>query len=588
MYVKKAAYWILAVPVLLGVLTTGVTATADSPPAVYHHYFGQLHNHTKHSRSDQEYDPTDFGTPAEACTWARYTAGMDFFAVTDHSVFYYNDMGDWWRPPDYPWTESNPWTFDGGWNDIKSVESDVGADPPGCNDPGNFVAIGAYEMTWDPASKIGHINMFNTAEFATTRDPWRDINPRLNQTYNPANLDPALDFAVNQGDPFNYKSVVEYDPAFTGLQNYYRYLPTLADPPDRSTWPIGQFNHPGRSDCTFNQFDYWTPEIDKTMTLIEVGNKNDRYDYYYDIALSQGWHLAPTNGHDNHSGYPHSDNGYRTVVLAESLTRENIYDALRCRRVYSTEISDFKLTYTVNGQPMGSIINYEMPSALDFEISIDSDKITSGTVSKVTVISGSSRGFESVFTENLTGNSGVSFTLNNPKRGYYYVRIETGDAKRLTLSAPVWIEAPQTVIMRIDRKSAVVNGSRVEIAGGLTPVFSAEGRTMVPFRFLGESLDAGVKWDNNLGSVIVKYRGDTVVVPIDQYYIMFNGKRIPIDAPARLIDINGTLRTFVPLRAVAEILGFVAKYDANTGTIVVSEREIDLQQCVADYKKIAG
>jgi len=32
----------------------------------------------------------------------------------------------------------------------------------------------------------------------------------------------------------------------------------------------------------------------------------------------------------------------------------------------------------------------------------------------------------------------------------------------------------------------------------------------------------------------------------------------------------------------------VAKYDANTGTIVVSEREIDLQQCVADYKKIAG
>jgi len=582
---RKATSLILASLILLSLFATGVTVAADSSSTVYNHYFGQLHNHTRHSRGDQEGTSVNFGTLSDAYTWARYTAGMDFFAVTDHSDFYYNDMGDPWRPADYPWSESNPWTFDGSWREIKAAEASVSAVSPGFNDAGSFVAIGGYEMTWATTSKFGHINMLNTADFATARDPWRDINPRLNQAFNPnPNPDPDLDFAINQGDPFNYNSTVDSDPAFKGLQNYYNYLTTLGVPSDKNTLPTGQFNHPGTYYGAFNNFDYWTPEIDRVMTLIEVGNRDFRYnDPWYDMALSKGWHVAPTNGHDNHDGYPHADNGHRTVVMAESLSRENIYDAFRSRRVYSTEISDFKLTYTANGKPMGSVIDDKMPDALEFEININSAKITSGTDSKVSIIAGNSLGYEEIFKGSITGNSGISYTLHNPGHRYFYVKIETGVTKKLTISAPVCIEAPQTAVMRIDKKRALINGRGVEISGGLTPVFSAEGRTMVPFRFLSEAFDARVKWDDATGSVIVKYKGDTVVVPIDQNYITFNGKKVATDAPAQLININGTLRTFVPLRVITEILGFKVKYDMDTGTIVASEEEIDMPKCVAAF-----
>ena len=81
------------------------------------------------------------------------------------------------------------------------------------------------------------------------------------------------------------------------------------------------------------------------MALLEVRSPHQPAAYgYYDQALSLGWHVAPTN----------NDPSGRTVIYAQSLTEEGLYDAIRNRRVYATEDVDLSIHFSINGHRMGS------------------------------------------------------------------------------------------------------------------------------------------------------------------------------------------------------------------------------------------
>ena len=76
--------------------------------------------------------------------------------------------------------------------------------------------------------------------------------------------------------------------------------------------------------------------MDQRITLIEVGNGEGAigssgyfpsYEYYT-RALDKGWHVAPTNNQDNHKGNWGDSNTARSVVLADALTEDAIYDAI--------------------------------------------------------------------------------------------------------------------------------------------------------------------------------------------------------------------------------------------------------------------
>ena len=64
---------------------------------------------------------------------------------------------------------------------------------------------------------------------------------------------------------------------------------------------------------------------------------------YYDLALDEGWHVAPTNNQNNHNGQWGDASDARTVVLAKSLTEEALYAAMKDRRVYATQDSDLTI-----------------------------------------------------------------------------------------------------------------------------------------------------------------------------------------------------------------------------------------------------
>lgn len=110
------------------------------------------------------------------------------------------------------------------------------------------------------------------------------------------------------------------------------------------------------------------------------------------------------------------------------------------------------------------------------------------------------------------------------------------------------------VVFTIGKPTATVNGVEMDCKG--TPFVSGVGRTMVPFRFLGESIGAKVDYtlDEVSGGVkTVSYvlDGKSIVLTIGSKTAIVAGFEIELDAAPMIRDG----RTYVPLRFVTDALG---------------------------------
>ncbi|WP_052447398.1 CehA/McbA family metallohydrolase [Clostridium polynesiense] len=323
------------------------------------------------------------GTPEEAFKWAKETAKADFFAVTDHSNSLDNDVSA---------------TILDGSSSTEWKNLHITADK--YNETGKFAAIAGYEMTWSGSTGgWGHLNTFNTEGF------------------------------LSRNSKIGGKAI--------DLPMYYNELKKVPQ-------SISQFNHPGPTFGDFADFGYYDPQVDKVVTLIEVGNGEGAVrgsGYFpsygeYTRALDKGWHLAPTNNQDNHKGNWVTANTARTVVLAGDLTRESVYDALRNMRTYASEDNNLRIMYKVNNQVMGSFLSN--PSALDVNIQI-TDPDLKDNIGKVSIIS---NGGVVVASKEFTSNTAEWNLKLNPDYSYYYLRVDQAD-KDIAVTAPVWTGQPQ-------------------------------------------------------------------------------------------------------------------------------------------------
>ena len=98
-----------------------------------------------------------------------------------------------------------------------------------------------------------------------------------------------------------------------------------------------------------------------------------------------------------------------------------------------------------------------------------------------------------------------------------------------------------------------------------TPAYIENGRTMVPLRFISEALGEKVDWKAYTKTVLIGDNKASLV--IGEKEIEANGKKIAIDSPAVIKDA----RTFVPLRAISEILGAKVDWDASTRSVKISK-----------------
>lgn len=264
-------------------------------------------------------------------------------------------------------------------------------------------------MTWSGGP--GHINVFNSKGIVSRN------NTELNNKTNNAGMLAFYDLLVDAD---------EKDATATGTGSI-----------------IAQFNHPGTTFGYFDSFTGWDESRDSVMNLIEVGNGDGAiggtayfpsYEYY-DMCLSVGWHVAPTNGQDNHKGSWGDSNTARTVALTDTFTEEGIYEAMSARHIYSTEDQNLSVLYYLDETLQGGIIEGYDKDVVDISVSLSD--VDSEDLGYVYVIG--ENGAVLYTSDYLIGNTAdLSVTLNNTS-AYYYVKVVEKDGD-IAVTAPVWVD----------------------------------------------------------------------------------------------------------------------------------------------------
>jgi hypothetical protein len=240
------------------------------------------------------------GPPAEHFALAKAN-GYDFYIVTDHSQE--ADL----QPPS---PDNVKWAAT-----LKAAADATDA---------NFVAIAGYEHSENNGpGAVGHLNVFNSAEYLNAMAPHIDL-------------------------PY-----------------FFNWVKTAR--PNGDGPIVASFNHPGP-----HQYKNWAgrdPQITEIITMLEVinSNKNIHYEAFVN-ALDKGWKVSPVCGNDNHGLWGITHHTSRTFVLATEKTKAAILDAMKNRRTYASLDKNIQCTYTVNGSIMGSTLDH--PDDLAFDISI--------------------------------------------------------------------------------------------------------------------------------------------------------------------------------------------------------------------------
>ncbi len=309
------------------------------------------------------------GTVAEAFAQASGVEDLDFFAVTDHSNSFDSDtLGA---------LNQDGTSLSQAWRSGKAAAQSV--------TNGEFVGLYGFEMTWN--NGLGHISTFGTPGWASR----------------------------NQS---------AYQDLHTALETYYADLASVPG-------SVSQFNHPGAFYGDFEQFGHYSPEADRAITLMEVFNSDagDSWDAYI-RALDLGWHLAPTCSQDNHAGQFGSLDDGRTVVLANTLTEENLLSAMENYRVYATKDKDLEILYTLDGKRMGSRL-FDYGSQVTIQVSVRD--ITDGNEASLEVIGS---GGTVALTQSVSGSTSVNLPSDSP---YYLLRVTQADGD-VAVTAPIWLE----------------------------------------------------------------------------------------------------------------------------------------------------
>lgn len=313
------------------------------------------------------------GSVEEAFVYASKVENLDFFAVTDHSDSFDN-------------ADAGAIGADG-----RSISADWAAGKQAAASVTNedFVGLFGFEMTWPEDKQLGHISTFNTPGWQTR-------------------------------DQEDFENVP------TALEHYYKALTTVPG-------SVSQFNHPDIIHGDFERFDHYGPEYDEAISLLEIAGEDGAVDCeYYHLALDKGWHVAPTNNQNNHNGQWGDASRARTVILAETLTEEALYAAMKDRRVYATQDSDLTVYYTLNGAVMGSIL----PKSKEAEITVFLSDPTDAAIGNVEVVTDKGEVLAQQWVETPTKMLELSVSGGH---GYYYLRITQPDGD-VAVTAPVWMD----------------------------------------------------------------------------------------------------------------------------------------------------
>jgi hypothetical protein len=252
----------------------------------------------------------------------------------------------------------------------------------------------------------------------------------------------------------NYTNA-KYDGGYLSMDFFWRWFTAPVDQGGGAD-ALATFNHPGRREIgelipggfvspftpetevdgsDWNAFEH-VPAADDRMVGLELFNGSDYGDAdgihaagSYGEALDKGWHVGAIGAEDTHDvdwGLPSK---HKTVILASDLSRAGLREALMARRFYAVRSAGIAMTFTVNGQQMGSRLAPPAGEPLAFEATSDAPGATLELVT-----SGG---------EIVAGGAGTLSAQRpaSPGERWYFVRVRASDGRSVAYSSPVWVEA---------------------------------------------------------------------------------------------------------------------------------------------------
>lgn len=124
-----------------------------------------------------------------------------------------------------------------------------------------------------------------------------------------------------------------------------------------------------------------------------------------------------------------------------------------------------------------------------------------------------------------------------------------------------------------ERITVRIDGQTIAFTG-INPV-RTEGRVMVPLRTMAEAMGATVSWNNATRSITAELNSISLEVVINSLYSQRTITDSSGTSTSRVAKMEGTPilineNTVIPLRAVAEFLGYTVKWNEQTKTAELS------------------
>jgi len=177
-----------------------------------------------------------------------------------------------------------------------------------------------------------------------------------------------------------------------------------------------------------------------------------------------------------------------------------------------------------------------------------------------------------VYPESIKNNSGMFIVRLDTSKiglGTFKGKIYIKQNNHIVFTFPISIFNASPVIvlqLSIGHNKALVDEKEVTLDS--VPYIKKPGRTMVPMRFIAEGFGSQLDYAPKKGlvkDIWIYFRFSTIHLTMGLNQVEVDGKKIIIDAPAEII--KG--RTFVPIRAIAEIFGAQVDWKASNQTITI-------------------
>jgi lipoprotein-anchoring transpeptidase ErfK/SrfK len=131
-----------------------------------------------------------------------------------------------------------------------------------------------------------------------------------------------------------------------------------------------------------------------------------------------------------------------------------------------------------------------------------------------------------------------------------------------------------SIVLHIGSNVSIVNKEtkKIDEQPNVAP-FIKNDRTLVPVRFIGENLGAGLSWDADSSTITIQKESTSIQLTIGKDIMLINNQGIIEEVKLDVLPTIIDGRTFIPLKAVGEAFNQHVYWNPN-GTIILAPNEI--------------